>query len=120
CRIPHSLRLVEANLLRFHAQILEHFVKSLSIVAESYGSVMRIVLLYQHMTVEASHLRNREDTDSSEGACRHRKHLSLCHISAKLAVCRALQAEEGDVARNDVALQGSLGYFFRQASRHNE
>ena len=50
----------------------------------------------------------------------HRKDLSVCHISPQFVICGALQAEEGDVARNNIALQGSLGYLFRKASCHNE
>ena len=95
--IPHSLRLIEADLLRLHSQIFEYLIECLSIMSEGHSSVMRIVLLYQHVAVEASHLGNRKDTDGSEGPCRYRKHLALCHVCAELAVCRALQAEEGDV-----------------------
>ena len=89
-------------------------------MAEGYRAVMRIILLHQHMAVEASHLRNREDADGSKGPGRYRKHLALGHIGAQPAVCRALQTVEGDVSRNDVSLQGSLGHFLRKASGHDE
>ena len=79
-------------------------------MTESNGSVMRIILLDQNVTVKSSHLRNCEDTDGTEGFGCYRKNLALCHISAELAVCGALQTIESDVARCDVAFEGSLSY----------
>ena len=66
-RVTHSLGLVEADLLRLYAQVLEYLIEGLAVMAEGYRAVMRIILLHQHMAVEASHLRNREDADGSKG-----------------------------------------------------
>ena len=41
---------------------------------------------YQHMTVEASHLRNCKDTDTTKGSGRNIKDFSLCNVGNKLAV----------------------------------
>ena len=92
--VTHSLGLVEADLLRLYAQVLEYLIEGLAVMAEGYRAVMRIVLLHQHMAVEASHLRNREDADGSKGPGRYRKHLALGHIGAQPAVCRALQTKK--------------------------
>ena len=72
------------------------------------------------MTVEASHLRNGENADAAEGTGCNRKHLALCDVGTQPVVRRALQAVEGDGARNNVSLQGTLGHFLRQTSRHDE
>ena len=52
-------------------------------MSECYCAVMRIVFLYQYVTVESAHLRNSEDTDASEGTCCYRKNLALCDVSAQ-------------------------------------
>ena len=78
-------------------------------MSEGHCAVMREVALDQDMTIEALHLRNREYTDTSEGMGCHRQNLAVCNIGTQLVICSALQTEEGDVARNNIALQGSLG-----------
>ena len=83
-------------------------------MSECYCAVMRIVFLYQYVTVESAHLRNSEDTDASEGTCCYRKNLALCDVSAQFCVRCALQTIEGDVSRNDISLEGTLCYFFRK------
>ena len=87
-RIQHTLRLVVIQILHRHADILEYLIQSLSEMSECHSAVMRIVLLYQHMAVEASHLGNGEYSDAAEGFGCHRKHLSLGNVSAKLIVGR--------------------------------
>ena len=88
-------------------------------MSESNGSVVRIIFLYQYMTVETSHFRNCKDTDTAKALCCYRQNLTLCNVSAKFAVCSALETIEGNVARNDISFQSSLCYFFRQSSGHN-
>ena len=88
-------------------------------MSECYCAVMRIVFLYQYVTVESAHLRNSEDTDASEGTCCYRKNLALCDVSAQFCVRCALQTIEGDVSRNDISLEGTLCYFFRKGSCHD-
>ena len=89
-------------------------------MSEGHCAVMREVALDQDMTVEALHLRNREYTDASEGMSSHRQNLAICNIGTQSVICGALQTEEGDVARNNIALQGSLGYLLRKASCHDQ
>ena len=77
-------------------------------MSECYSTVMRESSLDQHMTIETSHLRNCEYTDSSEGTCCNRKNLAVCDICAKLVVRCTLQTVECDVARFDIALKSSV------------
>ena len=78
-----------------------------------------VVLLDEHMAVEAAHFRDGEHADAAEGAGGNRQDLALGHIGPQLAVRGALEAEEGDVAGDDVALQGALGDLLRQVARHD-
>ena len=89
-------------------------------MSECHCAMMREVAFDQDMAVKALHLRDGEYTDAAEGMGCHRQNLTVCHIGPQLVVCGALQAEEGDVTRNNIALQGSLGYFFRKASCHDQ
>ena len=68
-RVQHARRLVEVDLGKLHADVLEDLIEGLSVMAEGHRAVMRVVLLDQHVAVEASHLRNGEDADAAEGAC---------------------------------------------------
>ena len=75
---------------------------------------MRIALLDEDMAVEAAHFRNRKYADGAEGLCRNRKDFALGDVGAELAVSRALQPVECDVARKDIAFKGSVRHFDRQ------
>ena len=88
-------------------------------MAEGHGAVVGVVLLDEHMAVEAAHFRDGEHADAAEGAGGNRQDLALGHIGPQLAVRGALEAEEGDVAGDDVALQGALGDLLRQVARHD-
>ena len=101
-RIKHSLWLIESNLFSPHH--LEHFKQSLTVMAESHSSMVRVIFLNQHMAVEPAHLGDGKDTDGTKGAGRNRKHLTLCHVSAQVVIRRALKTVEGDVARDNIAL----------------
>ena len=48
------------------AEILEHLEQDLAYVGECHGSVVRIALLNQHVTIEAAHLVDGEDTDTTK------------------------------------------------------
>ena len=89
-------------------------------MSESNCTVVRIVLLNQDMTVEASHFRNGEYADSAEGTGCHRQNLALCDVCAQLGIRCALQTVEGNVPGDDISFQSTLGNFFRQASCHDE
>ena len=89
-------------------------------MSECNGSVMRIAFFDQLMTIESSHLRNREDTDATEGTGSNRKYLTVCHISTQFSIRGALQTEECDISRYDISFQCSLCYFFRQGSCHDQ
>ena len=64
CWIRQGLRLVVGDVL--DAEILEHLEESLADVREGNGSVVRIALLDEDVTIEAAHLGNSEDTDTTE------------------------------------------------------
>ena len=74
-------------------------------MAEGDGAVMREVLLDEDVAVEAAHLRDGEDADAAEGVRGCWQDFALGDVGAQLAVSRALQAEEGDVAVGDVAFE---------------
>ena len=48
------------------AKILEYLEQGLAYVRESYGSVVWIALLNQDVAIEAAHLVDGEDTDTTE------------------------------------------------------
>ena len=64
CGIRQGLRLVVGDVL--DAEILEHLEECLANVREGNGSVVRIALLDEHMTIESTHLGDGKDTDTAE------------------------------------------------------
>ena len=78
CRIWQCLRLIIRYIL--DAEESEYLEERFSEVAERHGSVMRISLFQQYVTVESAHLRDGEDADASERLCRYRKHLALSDV----------------------------------------
>ena len=64
CRIRKRCRLVVANCLC--SDVLEYLIKSLSEVTECNGTVVREVVLDKNVSVESSHLRNSEYTDTTK------------------------------------------------------
>src|SRR5699024_8463984 len=118
CRVTYALRLIVSDAVYINTQPLEYFEHFFSEVSECYGAVMRIVALYQNVTVESSHLRNCENTNASERFSRYRKNLTLRDISNQFCVGCALQTVECDVSRYDISFQSSLCYLFRQISCH--
>ena len=87
CRVWQGCRLIVIDVLHRNADILKYLKQSFSVMTESNGSVMWIVLLNQHMTVD---LRDCEYTNGTKGSGCNRKYFSLSHISANLAVCGRL------------------------------
>ena len=84
--VHHALGLVEVDVFYRNADVLEHFIQSLAIVAECNCAVMRIVLLDQHVSVETSHFRNSEYANAAEGLGSYRKNFAVCDVSGQLAV----------------------------------
>ena len=64
--IGQRLRLIPSDVL--HAEVLEDLEELLRAVVERHSTVMRIALLYQHMTVETTHFVDGEHADAAEGA----------------------------------------------------
>jgi len=64
CGIRQRLRLVVSDIL--HAEILEYLEEGLANVVEGNGSVVRITLLDEDVTIETTHFANTEDTDTTE------------------------------------------------------
>ena len=117
--VRNGLRLVVVQILYGNADELEYFIQSLAIVTECNCAVMREVLLDQNVTIESAHLRNSEYADGTEGLGANVQNLALCDISAKLAISGGLQTIEGDLARSDVAFEGSVGNLDGQISCHD-
>lgn len=76
-------------------------------MAEGDGAVMREVLLDEDVAVEAAHLRDGEDADAAEGVRSCWQDFAFSDVGTQLAIGRALEAEEGDVAVGDVAFEGA-------------
>ena len=68
-----------------------------------------VTLLYQHMAVEAAHLRDGEHADAAKAAGLDRQHFALGDVGAQRALAVALQAVEGDDGGGNVALQRAAG-----------
>ena len=98
--------LVPADL--FRAEVLEDLEQRLAVVTERDRAVMREAVFDQHVTVEAAHFLDGEDADAAEGTRGDRKDLALRHVSVEVVVRGGLQAVEGDVAGNDVALERAM------------
>ena len=91
------------------AEEAEYFEDLLAEVTEGDGAVVREALLDEDVTVEAAHLRDRENADAAEGLGSDRKDFAFCDVGAKDAFAVALQAVEGDLTGSDVALEGAAG-----------
>ena len=78
-------------------------------MAESNSAVMRIALLNEDMTIESSHFRNSENTDTTEGTCLNIENFTFSDIGTQNSLAVALEAIEGDVARRDIAVKGAAG-----------
>ena len=88
-------------------------------MTERHCAVVREVLLDEHMAVEAAHFRDGEYADGTEGVGRYVQHFALCNVCAQLGVGRALETEERDVARGNVAFERALRNLNRQGARHD-
>ena len=64
CGIRQRLRLVVSDIL--HAEILDYLEEGLADVREGNGTEVGIAILDDDVTIEAAHLRNSEDTDTTE------------------------------------------------------
>ena len=64
CRVKSSSRLVIGDV--FDSKVLEDCPQGFSYVAKGNGSVVRILLAYQYVAVEAAHFRDAEHADSAE------------------------------------------------------
>ena len=106
-RIRKGLRLIVSDVL--DSEELEYFEECLSVVTECNSTVVRISLLDEHVTIEASHFLDGEDCDAAEGTGRNVEDLALSNVGNELAVAVALQTIEGDVACCDVAFERSAG-----------
>ena len=64
CWVRQASWLVVSDIL--DAEILEYLEQGLTYVRECYGSVVWITLLNQYVTIEAAHLVDGGDTDTTE------------------------------------------------------
>lgn len=76
---------------------------------ESDSAMVRISLLNQHMTVEATHLLDGKYADAAKGAGSHRQDFSFRQVGSYDAITVTLQTVEGNGACCDIALERSAG-----------
>ena len=110
---------VVVDLLHGDAHVLKHLPQILAGVVEHDGAVVGIVLLDEHVTIEAAHVLDAEDADRAERAGSHGDDLTLGDVGAQLGVGRRLQAVDGGLAGLDVALQGAVGHLDGQVAGHD-
>ena len=84
CWVRQACWLVVSDVL--NAQELEGLEECLAYMREGYGTMMRITLLDQYVTIEATHLWNSEDTDTAERTCRNIEHLALSDVRTQVAL----------------------------------
>ena len=101
--IADAFRLVVGNI--FNAELAQEIEDGFAEVAEGHGTVMREALFNEHMAIEAAHFRDGEDADAAEGVRSGREDFAFGDVGAELAVRRALETVERDVARGDVAFE---------------
>ena len=65
-RIVVTLREVVVNFINGNTHVLQHLPEVLTLMTEHHGTVMRVVLLDEDVTIEAAHVLNTEDTDRTE------------------------------------------------------
>ena len=111
--------MIVVQILDGNSDELEYFIQSLAEVTECYCTVMREVLLDQHVTIESAHLRDCEYADGTEGLGANVKYFTLCDVCAKLAISGGLQTIEGDLSGSDVSFEGSVGNLYGKASSHD-
>ena len=105
--IKNTLRLVVSDVA--NAEVLENFEECFAAVCKCNCTVVRISLLDENVTVESTHLVDREDTDTAEGTSRNIQNFAFCDVSTKSAFAIALESVEGDVACSDVAFKSTSG-----------
>ena len=88
-------------------------------MSECHRTMVREILFYEHIAVEASHLFDGKYTDAAERPGSNRKYFTLCHISPELRIRCRLKPEECDVTGNDIALKSSVGHFNRKRPCHD-
>jgi hypothetical protein len=64
--IEVALREVVVDLVNGNTHVLENLPQILTLMAEHNGAVVWVVLLDEHVTIEAAHVLDTEDTDRTE------------------------------------------------------
>src|SRR5699024_840624 len=111
---------IVADILHRDADVFEYFIQRFSEMAEGYGSVMGEVAFDQYMAVEPAHLRDGKYADGTKGAGCHGKYFAVSNVSPQTAVGGTLQAEESDVAGDDIAFQCTLGHLLGKGAGHDQ
>ena len=78
-------------------------------MGEGNCAMVRIALLYQHMAIEAAHLRNGKYADAAEGLSGYGKNFTFSDIGTDNAFTVALQAVEGNGTGGNISFQRSAG-----------
>ena len=104
CLVGNALRLIVADVLC--AKVLKYLVNRLSVVTECNCAVVGESVFDKNVTVESAHFLDSKDTYATEGACRNGKNLALCYVCVEVVIRCGLEAEEGDLAGNDIAQIG--------------
>ena len=66
CWVVIALREVVVDFLNGDAHVLENLPQVLTSVIEHHSAVVWVVLLDEHVAIEAAHVLNTEDTDRTE------------------------------------------------------
>ena len=68
---------------------------------------MRESAFYKYVTVEASHFRNSEDTNTTKGSGRYIQDFTFCDVGNQFSIGIALQTIEGNIGCCNITLQST-------------
>ena len=71
---------------------------------ERHSTMMGVSLLYEYVTIETAHFRNRKHTNAAKGLRSHIQNLTLRNIRPQISIAVALESVEGNVTSSDIAL----------------
>ena len=89
-------------------------------MTESNGTVMREAVFNEYVAVESSHLLDGKHADGTEGTSGNGQHFAVSNVAVQMSVGSGLQTEKGNIARDNVALQRSVRYFYGKGASHDE
>ena len=89
-------------------------------MTESNGTVMREAVFNEYVAVESAHLLDGKHADRTEGTSGNGQYFAVSNVAVQMSVGSGLQTEKGNLARDNVAFQRSVRYFYGKGAGHDE